>query len=319
MAQTVAHQDYWSTEHSPAGGELAYWIDAVGQAMLHCAVESSKRAEFSASLRKYPLGVCSMFFIRSDRSDITRSARAIARGESRAFYLVHHRNGRILVEQQGRRAVVEVGDCVLLDGDAPYRISGPDRLDGLTMAIPRSQLCCWLPEPEAAVARTLPARDGWGGALAATLANFGPEAPGRLPLGPSIIVDQILAHLAAATDLDPTPATGHQRALLRRLRDSLQARFHEPDLDPAGLAAEHRLSKRYLHALFAKAGTSFGQELSLLRLERARQLLEDPRFRGLCITEVALRCGYQDPNHFARRFRARYGVPPSTHRRGAHS
>jgi len=107
----------------------------------------------------------------------------------------------------------------------------------------------------------------------------------------------------------------HQRALVRRLADTLSNRFCEPDFDPSRLALEHGLSKRYVHMLFAKAGTSFGRELEKVRLERAKRLLEDRRFNCVDIMEIALRCGFRDSSGFSKRFRGRYGAPPSLYRR----
>ncbi len=48
------------------------------------------------------------------------------------------------------------------------------------------------------------------------------------------------------------------------------------------------------------------------RLARARQLL---LHTNLSVVEIALRCGFDDPSHFARRFRERYRTAPSAFRR----
>jgi AraC family transcriptional regulator, positive regulator of tynA and feaB len=50
------------------------------------------------------------------------------------------------------------------------------------------------------------------------------------------------------------------------------------------------------------------------RLERARRLLRDKRFDGLGIAEIAWNCGFSEPSHFTRRFRERFGSPPSAYR-----
>jgi AraC-like DNA-binding protein len=47
-----------------------------------------------------------------------------------------------------------------------------------------------------------------------------------------------------------------------------------------------------------------------LRLGRARDLLRNVRLYDLPVTEVAARCGFADPSHFARRFRGRFGQSP---------
>ena len=55
--------------------------------------------------------------------------------------------------------------------------------------------------------------------------------------------------------------------------------------------------------------------LMTLRLERAKQFLSDPRFTRESIGEIASRCGFREPSHFARRFRAAFGAAPAAFRR----
>jgi transcriptional regulator GlxA family with amidase domain len=54
-----------------------------------------------------------------------------------------------------------------------------------------------------------------------------------------------------------------------------------------------------------------------MRLERAQDLLSDANLSRLEIAEVADRCGFADPSHFARRFRQRFGQAPLQFRKGA--
>jgi AraC-like DNA-binding protein len=65
----------------------------------------------------------------------------------------------------------------------------------------------------------------------------------------------------------------------------------------------------------AQGGTSFGAALIEARLNRAKALLEDPRFARIAIADIAWRCGFSNPSHFARRFRERHGVSPGDFRK----
>jgi transcriptional regulator GlxA family with amidase domain len=51
-----------------------------------------------------------------------------------------------------------------------------------------------------------------------------------------------------------------------------------------------------------------------VRLERAHRLLADKRFEDVRIAEIAWNCGFSEPSHFSRRFRERFGVPPTSFR-----
>jgi transcriptional regulator GlxA family with amidase domain len=49
-----------------------------------------------------------------------------------------------------------------------------------------------------------------------------------------------------------------------------------------------------------------------VRLQAAADLLTGSR---LSVTEIALECGFNEPNYFARQFRRHIGVSPSEYRR----
>jgi AraC-like DNA-binding protein len=129
-----------------------------------------------------------------------------------------------------------------------------------------------------------------------------------------VVAEQIgsLLGLAAAHD-NPSPTT-HKRALLRRVTETIRERCHEPDLDPASVAAALGLSRRYIHLLFASTGTTFSRQLYACRLDKAQRLLCDKRFEGLGIAEIAWSCGFSEPSHFTHRFRERFGSAPRTYR-----
>lgn len=306
---------YWSTDDVVGRQALRYWSEVVAEDLIGCVIDADAGEGFSASLRSYAFGQTDLHFVHSSPSDIRRTRDCIARAKNERYYLIHHRKAHVTVEQHGRVALVGPGDCVLVSGRAPYRINHTEPMEGMSLAIPADLLLGWLPEPDLVTARTLHGDQGWGHSLAATLTNFQASAPAELALATSVVVDQILAHLAIAAGATDTSTTRHQRTLLNRLANTLSDRFCEPDLDPSRLAEEHGLSKRYVHMIFAKAGTSFCRELEKIRLERAKRLLEDRRFNGIDIMEIALRCGFRDSSGFSKRFRDRYGAPPSLYRR----
>jgi AraC family transcriptional regulator, positive regulator of tynA and feaB len=95
---------------------------------------------------------------------------------------------------------------------------------------------------------------------------------------------------------------------------TLRSRLHETGLSPLDVADQHGVSRRSLHYAFASANTTFIEHLMSLRLERAREMLNDARFSDLPVSEVAARCGFTDPSHFARRFRQQFGQSPQQFR-----
>ena len=88
---------------------------------------------------------------------------------------------------------------------------------------------------------------------------------------------------------------------------------------PEQLSAIARVSVRSLFRQFKKdRGHSPAEFARKVRLDRARNMLE-AGIEGTTVTQVALRCGFQNAGHFAREFRLAFGeLPSETLRRGQH-
>lgn len=68
---------------------------------------------------------------------------------------------------------------------------------------------------------------------------------------------------------------------------------------------------RFAHVFRAIVGRSPIEYLTGLRIERAKLLLSDHR---LSVKEIAVQCGFEDPNHFSKVFSRVDGAPPSQFR-----
>ncbi len=81
----------------------------------------------------------------------------------------------------------------------------------------------------------------------------------------------------------------------------------------ASLSAAAHMSRRQFFRQFVKAyGAPPIQFILHKRLDRAAELLKDPRLR---ITDAAFDCGFADSNYFTRQFVKRYGISPRTFRK----
>jgi AraC-like DNA-binding protein len=95
----------------------------------------------------------------------------------------------------------------------------------------------------------------------------------------------------------------------------IEARFTDPSLTPIVVAADARISVRYLQKLFSARGTTCGHFIHSLRLDyaprlvRRRVLLKNYQPLG----DIAYACGFLDYPHFSRKFRERFGHSPSAH------
>jgi AraC-like DNA-binding protein len=304
----------WSTAHLLPGKALSYWRDVICENLLQMHIQSSQKSAFFGHIEKHAFGPMKANFISVSEQKVWRERTAAHSAKDHLFHLIHVRQGVQLIEQYGRSLKVEAGDCLLIDCLAGFEFDFPQGVEALVLEIRRDWLKGWLPAPEDAAARLIDGRSGWGATLASALSNVTPTTVGASGLPPTVVAEQIVSLLAlAAAHYDSSPTT-HKRGLLRRVTETIRERCHEPDLDPAAVAAALGLSRRYVHLLFASVGTTFSHELYACRLHRAQRLLCDKRFDGLGIAEIAWNCGFSEPSHFTRRFRERFGSPPSAYR-----
>jgi AraC-like DNA-binding protein len=137
------------------------------------------------------------------------------------------------------------------------------------------------------------------------------------PLPRPLIAEQLGHLLGLATGYrEPEERTRHRGQLARQILRRIESDYADPDLSPEMVAQDCGISKRTLQTLLAGSGTSFVQELNATRLDRASDLLSDPRAKALPIADIAWRSGFLDPGYFTRLFRKRFGITPRQWREG---
>ncbi len=304
----------WSTEDVDPRRALAYWVDTVCDRFLELEIDTPLGDRFRARLEQAELGAATVNLVDAESQRVQRTRAKIAHSRYPVFFLLQLRAGRIRLRQLGQEAHLHAGESVLIDGTEPYELVCPEATSSFALRLPEPWLKRWIPYPERFGVRVF-GREGWSAALNAALSSLEVHALEQLVLPHSLVAEQIAALLAlAAGDIAPVPA---RRTLHDDLLCTLRDRLHEPDLTPLDVAVQHHVSKRTVHYAFARAGTTFNEQLMRLRLERARELLCDPRFADLPVSEIAARCGFADPSHFARRFRWHFAEAPLQARRSA--
>jgi AraC-like DNA-binding protein len=139
-------------------------------------------------------------------------------------------------------------------------------------------------------------------------------APSAPTVGAASI--ELVRALIAAVAGDRThPAEVGEQALVTQIRAHIRQHLADPELGPPAVAAALHISLRHLYATCARAGFSVEQFIISQRLDAAKAELAQSNARFRAIAAVARHWGFKDPAHFARRFRAAYGVSPRDWRR----
>ena len=307
-------QQSWSTEQTQPGRALAYWKDVICTNLLDLQIDSAREADFHGRIAKCALGPLQANFITVSEQRVWRTRQGSRRSQDAILHLIQVRRGIQLVEYCGKRLKLEPGHCVLVDCPSGFRFQFPQGVDALVLEIRRDWIQGWLPVPEEAAGQIHGRKLDWGATLASALRNLTPASLDDCSLPHSAIAEQIAVLLALATQTSVPSLTTHKRILFKRVAQMLRDRCHEQKLDPSTLASALGLSRRYIHVLFAAAGTTFNRELYACRLNRAQRQLRDPRFDGVGVAEIAWNCGFSEPSHFTRRFSKQFGLPPTAYR-----
>jgi AraC-like DNA-binding protein len=127
---------------------------------------------------------------------------------------------------------------------------------------------------------------------------------------------QVGSQSGSFSSLVPDPVTLNDPRNLQReqLVASLREKFNDPELSLDSFALAQGMSPR-LVATLIKEGTQlhFKGALNELRLTEAARLLKESKAN---VSEIAYAVGFQNPSHFGRAFREKYGVSPTDFRTG---
>jgi AraC family transcriptional activator of tynA and feaB len=299
---------HWSTTEVEQPEALAYWVDTVCDQFLELEIDTPARDRFHASLDQVDLGPATANFLEADTQQVRRTRAKIARMHTPMFMLMQLRAGQVRYHQLGREVRVGPGECVLIDCTEPYELECPHPTRAVALRLPADWLKRWIAQPESHAAQLFNG-GGWSAALCAAVASLDINSRDNLALPAGEIAETIATLLKLAIGPEPE-ASLQPPTLFNQLLRTLRNRLQEADLSPMAVAAEHGISTRSVHYVFARGRTTFIERLMELRVGRAREMLSDAQLFDLPVAEVAVRCGFSDPSHFARRFRRRFGQSP---------
>lgn len=98
--------------------------------------------------------------------------------------------------------------------------------------------------------------------------------------------------------------------IIDEVKQYIEEKFKEASLEDAAVLVN--LSPGYLSRLFKdKCGFGFSDYLTKIRMEKAKELLNDFQYKSY---DIAYYIGYDNPKNFSRAFKAYYGITPMEYR-----
>jgi AraC-like DNA-binding protein len=242
-------------------------------------------------------------------------------GRERCLFIAAQR-GRIELRQGAWESLLEPGDMALLDPRVATEYAVPGEAAFLAVSFPRGALTERLGGLERLGAAALPhgmPMHRFTFHYLERFFTFAPEieAPELFRLK-SHLLDLIAVAVGRMLALE-AGGSAHRTVLLRRMKEFVEERLHDPALDIGAVAEKFRVTTRYVSQLFRDESTTFNAFTRQRRLERCRRLLELSRANAPSIGEIAVTVGFGSQAYLNKAFKRRFGTTPGDYRRSFQS
>lgn len=292
-----------------------YWHSVACKQIVEHDCRPDTRTGFDAEIRVGSLGHLNLVQFHNSPMQVAHTAAHVSHTKSDDLFVCRQASGQVIIEQDAREVLLDVGLITLVDPLLPYKAKFLKGSTTLVIKVPRGEL-------EARLGRThdLTARpinfDRAEHTLAAALFGALPSRIGKMnPVSEEIVgthtLDLLAISLSSAVDGRRARPSSPRAMTLMRLRAVIEARLADHNLDVRTVAAAAGVSVRYANEVLAEQETSIGRLILTRRLARCRSALQDPMQAHRTISEIAHGWGFSDMTHFGRCFKQAFGTSPS--------
>jgi len=307
-----------STEDVSPRESFEYWHDLVCAAFVNLDCYCPQRKTFSGSICSWPLSSLNLTTMASDRMQLVRSRRQIAKAREDCFLIALEARSTSALVQDGREGILNAGDFAIVDSTRPYTVLFQESFEHRVLRIPRREMLQRIGPLDALTGVTISGASGVG-KLASTFCQI---LPAELDTLDPVLHDQVAGTLLDlfAVALGNRMAAGNvcesssRNAWFVRIRNYIEANLGNPELSRPTIAAALGVSARHISDIFGANELSISSYIWKRRLEKCHAALADPSQRGRSISSIAFGWGFNDTSHFSRIFKNRYGLTPTEHR-----
>lgn len=306
-------QPYHFRYHAPRG--LNQWIESVRESFGPLNITAPDPLAFRASVRTASLGEVKLFDMNTPAHSVHREPNAEDRLHGGYCKLSLQLEGSSSLTQDGRTCTLTPGDLALYLTQRPYQLDYTEPQRSLVVLFPQNFVHL-SPEYTGLITAT-PVSEAQGlgkfavplfEQLATNLEELsGPHALALVRSALEMVITVMVAESSLA-GRQPTNTTFH-RALTY-----IEEHLSNPDLGPTTIADALYVSLRQLHSRFAANGQTVSAYIRARRLERIREDLSNPRYRGESVQTISARYALFDPSYVSKAFKAEYGESPSAYR-----
>jgi len=308
----------FSTDAVAESRRFDYWREVVSSNLISVTIDRDTCGTFFGSLLSCEIGSNRLLHVRSTSQCVTRTGTRVSQDRKNLYLLNYLAVGRGCTSQHGNFHDLASGDFFIHDSSSTGTLQMRGDFEMLTLSLSRSLVDRYFARAQYQCSAPLSVERSAAGRVAADMLQL--LARNCLQMrGESFetVVESLVGIVGMAYGLQDSSCRGASTphsALLMRIRNYILAHLGDDDLSLNRIAAEHRISGRYLSKLFEGERTTVSKWIWTQRLDASGRALLLPEFAESRVNEVAYACGFNDMSHFSFSFRKRFGCTPRQYR-----
>ncbi|MFK7963040.1 MAG: helix-turn-helix domain-containing protein [Burkholderiaceae bacterium] len=313
-------QTRYDTSDVPDKDRCAYWQEAVCDSYVRLGCEVTERQDFSGVIELSRYSMLAISRVSGTPHIVRRRKSDIRQATDQFFLLSLQTKNASSISQFGQTASLKVGDMALYSSTDPYTLEMSKPFSQMVVQLPKEKLLARLPNADMLTARTIDGQSGIGQLVRQNILSFAGYANASNELLQTLVQETLVDLIAtglAAHDGSRCELSSPEQHVMLRAKSFIRNNLGSPALDRQVVANEVGMSVRRLNAIFAKENKSPGAYIRLSRLEAVASELCDARFSSRSISEIALKYGFENFQHFSTSFRSHFGLSPREYRAGA--
>ena len=299
----------WSTDAIRAHERFSYWREALCQSMFNLTIEAAPQG-FSARVASRSAGILRFASSEATGYRVLRNRRDIDTAPSDHYSVFVQLQGRSVITQQDQALAIDPSDICISDGRFPFHADLPGHGRRIIAVIPREMVDRRAPWLRGKALHKLAAASPFVDLAKRHLLQLAPPDSTLSEGATGLLTENLCNLLALASANDVATSRLQPELQMEAILAFCRQNLHDAELTPQRVADRFGISVRTLHLRFSQIGETFGRWLLESRLEACRMALRDKNQRGVNISDIAYRWGFNDLSHFNKVFRARFEQTP---------
>lgn len=282
---------------------------SLNTACFNVEVRPLDRETYRSAVDVAELGALTLALVQNRSSIVIRKSEEVSSIGSRRYTIMYAVEGELMIAHNLGTSILKRGQFILIDNSYSRKMFVYKSVKLLLVCVPRSLLQQHVPTLDDMLARTMPEPlvGGERPLFAPILSLWDHLKQGDLEEFATSLGEELLSDIGKAyTQHDSSrQRSRHVLRLTLRIKEHIEANLANTMLSAESIAAEFKISSRYLRSLF-QGGEKLTHYIQRRRVEESARLLTSPQYRSSSITDIAYLCGFNSSTHFARCFRSQF-------------